>query len=340
MDIHQKMKKCFRGHVTMNISIITPAPLGSRVGNRATAERWSQLLEAAGHRVKIITEYQGESCDLFVALHAWKSHEAVLRFRAEHPRIPLVVVLTGTDIYDHQYRFPEATHESLRLADCLVGLHRRVSKDIPRRYGNKLAIVLQSADTPTGPPGPKQGFDVCVIGHLRYEKDPLRTALAARQLPETSTIRVINAGKAHTSEWEEKALREQQTNPRFQWLGEVDKPAIHQLMNRARVMVISSLMEGGANVVSEACRAGLPVIASSISGNIGLLGKDYPGYFPVGDDTELARLLQHLEDSPEFLAELEARVAELAGCFTPESEQAALLAAIDRAVAGRARLNP
>ena len=105
-------------------------------------------------------------------------------------------------------------------------------------------------------------------------------------------------------------------------------------------MVISSVMEGGANVVSEACRAGLPIIASDISGNIGLLGEDYPGYFPVGDDTELARLLQQAEHSPEFLLELEERVTELAGSFTPESEQAALLAAIDKAMAGRTRLNP
>lgn len=81
---------------------------------------------------------------------------------------------------------------------------------------------------------------------------------------------------------------------------EVDKPAIQALMNRCRAMVISSVMEGGANVVSEACRAGLPVVASDISGNVGLLGDDYPGYFPVGNDTELARMLQRAEDSPVF----------------------------------------
>lgn len=324
----------------MNITLITPAPSGSRAGNRATAERWGQLLEQAGHKVNIVTEYHGEPCDLFIALHAWRSHQAVMYFRKQHPDTPLIVVLTGTDIYDHQHRFPEATHESMEQADCLVGLHHHVARDIPGRFTDKLATVLQSADEPAGQTGLKQGFDICVIGHLRYEKDPLRAALAARQLPETSAIRVINAGKAHTPEWEQKALSEQASNPRFQWLGEVDKPAIHQLMNRCRAMVISSVMEGGANVVSEACRAGLPVIASDISGNIGLLGDDYPGYFPVGDDTELARLLQRVEHSPDFLGELEERVKALAGNFTPQAEQAALLAAIERAVAGRARLSP
>ncbi|NMT63630.1 selenoneine biosynthesis selenosugar synthase SenB [Marinobacter orientalis] len=324
----------------MNITLITPAPPGSRAGNRATAERWSQLLEQAGHRVNIVTEYNGEPCDLFIALHAWRSSAAVVRFRATHPDTPLIVVLTGTDIYDHQHRFPDITHESMILADCLIGLHHRVGRDIPARFTGKLTTVLQSADRPAPPSGPKAGFDICVIGHLRDEKDPLRAALAARQLPETSAIRVINAGKAHNPEWEDKALAEQNTNSRFRWLGEVDKYAVHQLMNRCRAMVISSFMEGGANVVSEACRAGLPVIASDISGNIGLLGDDYPGYFPVGDDTELARMLQRIEQSPDFLGELEVRVKELAGRFTPQAEQASLLAAIERAAAGHARFNP
>jgi putative glycosyltransferase (TIGR04348 family) len=324
----------------MNIILITPAPPGSRAGNRATAERWGRLLEQAGHRVNIVTEYHGEPCDLFIALHAWRSRSAVVRFRAQHPNTALIVVLTGTDIYDYQHRFPEVTHESMALADCLIGLHHLVGQDIPEGFTDKLTTVLQSADKPTNSEDPKKGFDICVIGHLRYEKDSLRAALASRQLPETSAIRVINAGKAHTPECEQKALAEQHSNPRFQWLGEVDKPAIQQLMNRSRVMVISSLMEGGANVVSEACRAGLPVIASDISGNIGLLGDEYPGYFRVGDDTDLARMLQRAEQSPDFLGELEDHVKTLAGSFTPQAEQAALLAAIESAMAGRARLNP
>lgn len=325
----------------MNIILITPAPPGSRAGNRATAERWGQLLENAGHLVSIVTEYHGESCDLFIALHAWRSHEAVVRCRAQHPNTPLIVVLTGTDIYDHQHRFPDVTHQSMALADCLIGLHHRVGQDIPDRFTYKLTTVLQSADEPAKAAASRpKGVDICVIGHLRDEKDPLRAAFAARQLPESSAIRVINAGRAHTPEWEHQALAEQLANPRFQWLGEVDKSAIQELMNRSQAMVISSVMEGGANVVSEACRAGLPVIASDISGNIGLLGDDYPGYFPVGNDTDLARMLQQLEKSPDFLGELEARVRALSGSFTPQAEQASLLAAIERAIAARTRLNP
>ena len=324
----------------MRIVLITPAPLGSRAGNRATAERWAGLLEREGHQVTVVTEYQDEPCDVFIALHAWRSHEAVERFRVLQPDTPLIVVLTGTDIYDHQLRFPQQTRKSMDLADCLIGLHRRVVFDIPERYAEKLVTVLQSADQP----GQRlardsDSFKICVIGHLRDEKDSLRAAIASRLLPDDSRIKVINAGKPHTPDWETRAREEQAVNPRFEWLGEIDKPAIQALMQRCQLMVISSVMEGGANVVSEACRIGLPVLASDISGNIGLLGEDYPGYFRTSDEKDLARMLMKAENSPEFIAELTERVAQLAENFTPQCEQASLAAAIDMALAQRAKFN-
>ena len=113
-------------------------------------------------------------------------------------------------------------------------------------------------------------------------------------------------------------------NPRFQWLGELDQASTRQLMADSHAMVISSVMEGGANVVSEACRAGLPVIASDIPGNRGLLGPDYAGYFPVGDERALASVLAKAETDPAFLSQLESQVAQLAEQFLPEKEQASL----------------
>lgn len=325
----------------MYIVIITPAPAGSRAGNRATAERWARLLEQEGHRVNLVTDYRDEPCDLFIALHAWRSHQAVASFQDQHLDTPVIVALTGTDIYDHQYRFPEETLGSMLRADCLIGLHHRVRLDIPAKFSEKLATVLQSADQPGRWHGHKTDdhFLVCVIGHLRDEKDSLRAARASRLLPDDSTIKVVNAGKAHSPEWETRTLEEQAANPRFEWLGEVDKPEIQALMLRSRLMVISSVMEGGANVVSEACRAGLPVIASDISGNIGLLGDDYPGYFRTGDEQDLARLLAKAEKSPGLLAELAQRVSRLATDFTPEKEQASLAAAIEKARLHRAKIN-
>lgn len=305
--------------------MITPAAPGSRAGNRATAERWQRLLENAGHRVDVVTDYKGEACDLFIALHAWRSHDAVMHFRQLWPATPLIVVLTGTDIYRHQVEFPEPTLATMDAADTLIGLHDRVAEDIPARFRNKLITLYQSAVAP--PPvteQPSDTFRVCIIGHLREEKDSLRVARAVRLLPGRSRIRVIAAGKAHDTEWQRMAEQEAADNPRFQWLGQLDEQGTRELLTGSRLMVISSVMEGGANVVSEACRAGIPVLASDIPGNRGLLGDDYPGYFPARDERALADLLDKAETHPGFLQDLKSRVGQLAARFTPDREQASL----------------
>lgn len=327
----------------MNIIMITPASPGSKAGNRATAERWQTLLEQAGHAVTVVTAYHGEPCDLFIALHAWRSHEAVSLFRKTWPSKPLVVALTGTDIYRHQHEYPEQTLYSMQAADVLIGLHANVGDDIPEGFRDKLVTLFQSADQPAGvarkAASQSPYFDVCVIGHLRDEKDSLRASFAARLLPANSHIRVSCAGMAHNEHWESLAKQELTENPRFRWLGELEKTDIARLMANSQLMVMSSVMEGGANVVSEACRAGLPVIASDISGNIGLLGEGYAGYYPVGDTQALANMLERAESDVGFLEQLREQVGQLARRFTPEKERESLEQALALAVQRRSRTN-
>lgn len=326
----------------MHIIMITPAKPGSRAGNRATAERWQWLLQRAGHRVTVVTEYAGEPCDAFIALHAWRSVAAVRRFRSSWPERPLIVALTGTDIYRHQREYPEDTRYSMAEADALIGLHDRLAADIPAGFSDKLVTLYQSAAGPEDFPQVQPevagaDFNVCVIGHLREEKDSLRAACASRLLPPESRIRVLCAGKPHNEQWQAMAEREMGENHRFRWLGELDLAQTRQLMANSKVMVISSVMEGGANVVSEACRAGLPVIASDIPGNLGLLGEDYPGYFPVQNERALADLLNRAETDPTFLGSLKSAVSRLADRFTPEREQASLEQALALAVQRRSQ---
>jgi glycosyltransferase involved in cell wall biosynthesis len=100
-------------------------------------------------------------------------------------------------------------------------------------------------------------------------------------------------------------------------------------------MVLSSIMEGGANVISEAVMAGLPVIASEIAGSVGLLGRDYPGYYPVGDSAALARQLWRAEQEPGFLDELRRHCAARADLFDPARERKSWRELIDRLAAGK-----
>ena len=308
----------------MKISLITPAHKQSRSGNRTTAVRWARILKDLGHRVDIALDYDDAPADAMVALHAWRSASSIARFSELHPDRPLIVALTGTDIYRFIDSHKSVTLGSIALADRLVALHDLAGEAIPAKYRAKLHIVYQSAlPLPRGRAPVSRHFDVCVIGHLRDEKDSMRTAYAARLLPESSKIRVSHLGRAHDQSWASKARAEMARNPRYRWRGEVPGWAVRRAFASTRLMVLSSKMEGGANVISEAVVAGVPVIASRIPGSVGLLGADYPGYYPVGDAIALARVLRRAEVDAGFLASLARACKARAPLFTPKREVAA-----------------
>ncbi len=308
----------------MKISLITPAYKQSRSGNRTTAVRWARILGDLGHRVDIALDYDDQPADAMVALHAWRSASSITRFRELHPGRPLIVALTGTDIYRFIDSDKSVTLRSIALADRLVALHDLAGRAIPAKYRAKLHIIYQSAlPLPHKRTPVSRHFDVCVIGHLRDEKDSMRTAYAARLLPEESRIRVSHLGRAHDENWAAKARAEMKRNPRYRWRGEVPGWAVRRAFAGTRLMVLSSKMEGGANVISEAVVAGVPVIASDIAGSVGLLGADYPGYYPVGDHKALAKVLRRAEVDAGFLKSLAKACKARAPLFTPKREVAA-----------------
>jgi putative glycosyltransferase (TIGR04348 family) len=301
--------------------VVTPAPKRSLSGNRATAVRWARLLRDLGHRVSVAERYEDRPADMMVAIHAWRSAPAIRRFRDRHPDRPLVVLLAGTDVYSFQRTDPQTIHGSMELADRLIGLHRLVGRDIPPRFRAKLEVILQSARPIARRPPLRGCFEACVIGHLREEKDPLRAAWAARRLPAESRVRIVHLGRAHDPSWAAAAHDEMVDNPRYRWLGEVPHGRVRRIMSRARLMVLSSRMEGGANVVSEAIAAGLPVIAARIPGSVGLLGEDYGGYYPVEDTAALARLMARAETDRAFYRALRRQCRALAPAFRPARER-------------------
>ena len=305
----------------MNICLVTPAPPGSLKGNRVTAERWAALLRELGHRVDIAEQYRGQDCDLLIALHAFKSHSSIRRFRDARPNDPLVVGLTGTDLYGDIHTRPDAV-ESLGLASRLVLLQPLGRAMLPAEVQDKARVIYQSVPPPSAAqPVQSDIFEVCVMGHLRPVKDPLRTALAARQLPAASRIQVLHIGGALSEELAEQAQVEAARNPRYRWLGELPRSEALGVLSRCRLLALTSESEGGANAISEAVVVGVPVISSHIDGSIGLLGKDYPGYFPVGDTQALANLLWQAETDTEFYNTLRDRCARLQPLFDPAREK-------------------
>ncbi|HYS08579.1 MAG TPA: selenoneine biosynthesis selenosugar synthase SenB [Myxococcales bacterium] len=308
----------------MRVALICPAPRGSRLGNRVTALRWQRMLSKLGHQAFIATGGTSRRCDLLIALHAGRSAEAVRLSREEHPRRPLVVALTGTDLYNDIHQDPRA-RRSLELAGWLIVLHDEAARALPASQRRKARVVPQSAPVVRRKPKPDRGvFEVAVVAHLREVKDPLRTGLAVRRLPAGSRIQVVHAGKALTSKMRRAALREQRENPRYRWLGELPRWKARRLIARARLLAVTSETEGGANVLSEALAAGTPVIATRIDAAEAILGRSYPGLFPVGSTDALARLLSRAEREPGFLADLRRRCRARRGVVSERREMSAL----------------
>ena len=311
----------------MKIVLITPAMPKSRAGNRVTAVRWKTILLELGHEVDVKTQLENTpksnaKYDLMLALHSWRSAKSIHLFKQQFPEKPLVVALTGTDLYRFIKSHPKPTLRSIELADKLITLHNIADLAIPKKYRHKVHVIYQSADFLQRKVSKnKKYFDVCVIGHLREEKDPLRAAYAVRKLPDDSRIRVKQYGKAHTEIWAKRAEKEMQINSRYKWYGEVPHWKINQLYTNADLMVLSSKMEGGANVISEACAVGLPVIASKIDGTIGLLGKTYPGYYPYANTTALKNVLLRTESDAKFLKKLARCCKAKANLFTYQREK-------------------
>jgi putative glycosyltransferase (TIGR04348 family) len=318
----------------VRVVIVCPFPTGSRLGNRITAVRWHSLLTRLGHEVRVTTGIPRTSYDVLVALHAFKTADVVRWSREAHPERRIVVALTGTDLY-HDIRVHAVARRSLQLADRLVVLHDQASTELPRELRGKLRVIRQSAEPVRLRPRTNGAtFDVALVAHLRPEKDPLLAALAARRLPRTSSVRIVHAGRALTEEWGRRAEVEQASNERYRWRGELTPARARRLIGEARLLVLTSRSEGGANVLGEAIVSGTPVVASRIPAAVSALGRGYGGFFPVGDTAALTRLLARAERDPRFLALLTRQTRARRPLFEPSVEKRAwrfLLAELARA---------
>ena len=312
----------------MRIALVTPAGAGSRAGNRHTALRWAAMLRAQGHRVSIATQWPpDQNTDLLLALHARRSHASIRQFAKTHPDRPIVLALTGTDVYRDIGTSAEA-QESLGLATRFIVLQPKAIEELPKHLRPKASVVYQSCSTRLRHAPVRRSFRVCVIGHLREEKDPLRALAALRHLPAGLRIELIQVGESLDDALAEEARRGMARDPRYRWLGSVPHSRALRILASSHAMVISSRMEGGANVVSEAIRIGVPVIASRISGNVGLLREDYPAYYKLGDERVLAALIADLATRPQSYRELKKLIAKLRPTVAPENEARLLAKAL------------
>jgi putative glycosyltransferase (TIGR04348 family) len=313
-----------------SIVIVTPALADANNGNWQTARRWADLL-AEAYRVRLTLRWEAApdagDDDLMIALHARRSAPSIAAWREARPHRPLLLVLTGTDLYRDIEADAEACR-SLALADALVVLNELGARRLPPAVRHKCRVVLQScAAAPSGACEVRRcatAFTVLMVGHLREEKDPQTFLRAAARLAGRCDLRFVHVGAALEAALGQDAATLAARQDTYRWLGPLPHDATLQRIREADVLVHASRMEGGAHVVVEAVRSGTPVLASRIDGNVGLLGEDYGGYFPVGDHRALADMIERAHDDPAILPALRRQVIARAPRFAPQAEAAAL----------------
>lgn len=319
-----------RYNVTMSrplICIVTPALASANNGNWQTAKRWSQILNVR-YRVALVNQWQGEPADALLALHARRSADSIQRWASSKPGHPLAVVLTGTDLY-RDIHVDRQAQRSLVLADRLVVLHEGAVEDLPAQHRAKAVVCFQSTTARRPLVKTAQHLRCVMVGHLREEKAPQTYFEAVRRLAGRHDILLDHIGAALDPALGDAAQALQHSCPQYRWLGALPHDTTRGRIQGAHILVHTSHMEGGAHVVMEAIRSGTPVLATRISGNVGMLGADYAGYFEPGDSECLAALIERCRNNPAMLDGLNRQCVDRAPLFEPKREQAALLALLE-----------
>ena len=304
------------------LCIVTPGTRRANNGNWRTADRWAHMLRDR-YRVIVQTVWDGRDCAALIALHARRSAESIAHFHERHGAANLAVVLTGTDLYRDLPASAEARH-SLDMAGTIVVLHEEAAHDLAARWRAKARLIIQSATAVRAPRPKAPPLRLVAVGHLREEKDPRTLFAAVERLPKDLDVRIRHIGAPLDKPLEKLARGLAAREPRYAYSGALAPGAARRAIAAAHALVHPSAMEGGANVVAEAVTSGTPVIASRIAGNVGMLGRGYRGYFPVGDAPALASLIERAAREPAFLAKLAAACTARKPLFSPAAEARAM----------------
>ncbi len=311
-----------------------PALAAANNGNWHTAARWRSFLAPIATVDVTDSLAAGGDLDLLIALHARRSAAAVSAARAQRPSLPIVVVLTGTDLY-RDLDVDAAARHSLECASRIVVLQEAALARLDGAARVKAQVIVQSAPALHAARKPGDA-ELVAVGHLRAEKDPETLMRAARLLrADAAPPTIAHVGAALDARLGELARATMADCPAYRWLGALTHGAARRTIASAGALLHMSRIEGGANVVVEALRSGVPVLASRIDGNVGLLGRDYDGYFACGDAEALAALIRRFRADAALAAHLRAQCAVREPLFRPAAERRAVRTLVADLVAAR-----
>ena len=323
------------------IVIVSPSLADANNGNWRTAHRWQQLLQPAC-QIKIVAagsdaapvgqmwrDFQATHFvpDMVIALHARRSYASIVAAKQLFPATPIAVALTGTDLYNDLAHSAEA-NASLDIATALIVLQEDAIQYVPVKHRHKTRVVFQSARSLTPAEKPGGQLNCVVVGHLRAEKSPQTVFDAVAHLAADDHIHITHIGAAHgagDAHFTETAKALTASSRHYRWVGSLPHGLTRAAIKRSHLLIHPSVLEGGANVIVEAITAGTPVIASRMSGNVGMLGANYAGYFPVGDAAALVDSLRRCLSDQNLMTRLSTACKARATLFAPSEEKRRLL---------------
>lgn len=313
------------------VVIVSPALASANNGNWQTAKRYASML-ATTCTVRIVKEWDGaQADDLMIALHARRSYSSIAAWHAERGSEGLCVVLTGTDLYRDIQQDRQA-QQSLIWAKSLIVLQATGLAELPVSLRDKAQVLFQSTSTRQTLVKTNRRVRAVMVGHLRPEKSPQTFFEAAALLAERNDIELRHIGGEQDQALAQQAHDTAAQYPNYQFLGARSHEQTRRYIQRSHVLVHASVMEGGAHVIMEAICSGVPVLASRIAGNIGMLGEDYAGFFTTGDAHELARLLVRFREDSSFAGQLHMQCAQRAYLFEAARERSGLITIVENLI--------
>ena len=309
----------------MRVLVTTPYGLDSLQGNTVSAKRIVSLLHEAGLDSEVVSDGSSfADADVLIALHARKSAHFIDAFLHANPEGKVLLYLTGTDLYSDIPKGCVISDNSMKQADALVVSQEASFHSVPEKYQSKISVIYTSIQLPKHELyASDNGVSIfSCIGHLRAVKQPFMAVNALQLLDDEVQLKLL--GDVVDEGLDKVAQDWQDKDHRFQWLGSLPHADTMQWMKNSLVTLNTSVMEGGANSVGESIVLGVPVLASRIEGNIGMLGADYDGYFsaePADGVQELADLMQRVLHDKAFLKHLQRQAQERSTKFTRENEK-------------------
>ncbi len=310
----------------MKLCVASPYPLNSLKGNSVTAKRTVDLLVAAGVDARASCGFDGDDADILIALHAVKGAGAVRDYRAAFPDGIVIVLITGTDLYQDLPAGAKGGRETLEASDAIVVVGEIMIKSLPPKIQEKAVVVPKSLDEITIPRMPSGSMTLSVIGHLRPVKRPFMTIEAIARNPHWR-VEVNQVGEALTDECAAEAELWQEKDRRYRWLRGLPREESLRICAASDLTINTSELEGGPNAILEAMMIGVPVLASDIDGNRLLLGDDYPGYFQEG---ELEQCLREFVTGGVDVVRWRQMVQHRASLFTAKRETSCWLELIEK----------